>query len=79
MSAYDSVEDVLDSTLSQELVSLAEGNLDHSAQLGQLLGSVGLENNELLDRCQLVAIVWRLGPRPVALCLLTSMSAIPSK
>ena len=43
MTTYDSVEDVLDSSFTQELVSLSERDLNDSSELGEFFRSVGLE------------------------------------
>jgi hypothetical protein len=40
---HDSVEDVLDTTFSEKLVTLAEGNLNDAAEFGELFGGVGLQ------------------------------------
>jgi len=38
----------LNTTFSQELVSVSERNLDDGSQLGQLLGGVGLDISDTL-------------------------------
>jgi hypothetical protein len=52
----DRVVDILDTVLAEELVALAEGDLDDTAELGEFFGSVVLDignalkvGNQLLD------------------------------
>jgi hypothetical protein len=39
----------LNTTFSQELVSVSEGDLDNGSQLGQLFGGVGLDIGDTLE------------------------------
>jgi len=44
----DGVEDILHTALAEELVSGPEGDLDDRAELGELLGGVGLDVGDAL-------------------------------
>lgn len=68
-STYNAVEDVLDSTLAQELLALRERDLDDAAELGEFLCRVGLGHSGSAS-----------SPLPQSTTRkLTSMSAMPSK
>jgi hypothetical protein len=45
----DGVEDVLDTALTEELVSVTEGNLNDGSELGELLGGIGLDIGDSLE------------------------------
>jgi hypothetical protein len=45
----DGVEDILHTALTEELVSGSEGNLNDGTELGELLGSVGLDVGNALE------------------------------
>ena len=45
----DGVEDILHTTLTQELVSGSEWDLDDGTELGQFLGGVGLDVGDTLE------------------------------